>query len=136
MLSLLVATLPVCPAFVQHTEGGQGGYRYYVVPHGTELFFLQNDAGFAKWPPTQEKIDRFKASLGIKAEGERVTQLRRTEAEVVMHKVSQEQALRRAKIAKRRARRSTGDDDADAAAGRGGNDSDTRAENPAKRSKQ
>ncbi|EGD75107.1 hypothetical protein PTSG_06762 [Salpingoeca rosetta] len=53
---------------VQHTEGGQGGHRYYVVPHGTELFFLQNDAAYAKWPPTQHKINRFKASLGIKVD--------------------------------------------------------------------
>ena len=32
--------------------------RYYSVPHGTCLYWLQNDAGHAKWPPTRKKLQR------------------------------------------------------------------------------
>eukprot|EP00055_Hartaetosiga_balthica_P017080 m.111925 g.111925 ORF g.111925 m.111925 type:complete len:192 (+) comp9243_c2_seq6:3550-4125(+) len=56
--------------YLQHTESGQGGLRYYVVPHGTEIFFLQNDAAFALWPPTKRRVTLFKKSLGIPCEDE------------------------------------------------------------------
>lgn len=41
----------------QHTPASSRR-RYYSVPHGTHLYWLQNDAGFEKWRPTKKKLQR------------------------------------------------------------------------------
>lgn len=35
---------------------------YYRAVHGTAVFFLQNDAGFAKWAPTTERLAELSAA--------------------------------------------------------------------------
>eukprot|EP00501_MAST-03F_sp_TOSAG23-6_P001803 GSMAST32.ASY1.ANO1.1881.1 assembled CDS len=49
---------------LQHKPLAQGRKRYYKVPHGTHLYWMQNDAGFAKWPPTKEKLAKLQKALG------------------------------------------------------------------------
>eukprot|EP00933_Yihiella_yeosuensis_P004241 TRINITY_DN108617_c0_g1_i1.p1 TRINITY_DN108617_c0_g1~~TRINITY_DN108617_c0_g1_i1.p1 ORF type:complete len:558 (+),score=99.78 TRINITY_DN108617_c0_g1_i1:131-1804(+) len=36
-------------------SGDDASRRYYVVPHGTRIYVLQNDAGASRWPFTKEK---------------------------------------------------------------------------------
>ena len=47
----------------QHLSGVKD--NLYTSSHTTQLFFFQNDAGFALWPPTSEKIRKLKATLEV-----------------------------------------------------------------------
>lgn len=38
---------------------------YYKAVHGTAIIFLQNNAGFAKWEPTTERIQELQAAYKI-----------------------------------------------------------------------
>lgn len=40
---------------------------YYKAVHGTAVIFLQNNAGFAKWEPTNERIQELLAAYKVSA---------------------------------------------------------------------
>uniref|UniRef100_H3BHH4 mRNA (2'-O-methyladenosine-N(6)-)-methyltransferase n=2 Tax=Latimeria chalumnae TaxID=7897 RepID=H3BHH4_LATCH len=57
----------VVPAFEHEYRSGSQHIckkedMYYKAVHGTAILFLQNDAGFAKWEPTQERVQELLAA--------------------------------------------------------------------------
>jgi hypothetical protein len=48
----------------QHVEEN-ANRNVYTSVHNTRVFFLQNANGFKKWPPTEEKLIRLKASTEL-----------------------------------------------------------------------
>lgn len=47
----------------QHIPDNSAPARYYLVPHGTHIYVMQNEAGYNKWTPTLEKQELLKRAV-------------------------------------------------------------------------